>query len=188
MIADQAQPEDTVPHHQTCIQGLAVTPDLAMPENTVDNAERVREPIPMQAIPSRLDKIARASPIIDLRDDEKVWETVIVCYLFGKSFKRALTSDDIAQAINIRDHRTNAALKPDTVENMFEIAKLPSDIRPFPKTCRYEKWKAAKDRLAARKGLGFGADADVKKAFEIFSGITVIVDQAVVGRHMRSAS
>ena len=129
--------------------------------------EQVEESTPNQAIPSN---IAQAPPpIVDLSDDRKAWDTIILCSLLPNLSGRPMSPTQIADAINVRDRRTAAPIGPNSVTHMLEMAQSPSTRKRYPGTCKYEKWKGVRERLAARNGVKDVNDKEMEKAFLIFS-------------------
>ena len=96
-----------------------------------------------------------------------------MCSLLSKLLKRHMSPTEIANAMYVRDKSIaprRARISAETVEHIFEIAKSPSGPEIYPTACRYKKWEAVRDRLAARNGVIDGNDEEMGDASLIFKG------------------
>ena len=125
--------------------------------------------------------ILDACHLIDLIDDPDAWDTIIVCSIFGDLFGRALSSDEIATAINARHQRTGYPIGPDTVEYMLKMGEAPCFQRYCGEECPYLKWAAVKDRLVANKGISDPSDADMTSACNIYKETDMVLHLMATG-------
>ena len=99
-----------------------------------------------------------------------------MCSLLSEPFGIPMSNAEIAQAINIRDKRKTSPIDANTVDCMFKDAQSLRVQNRYPGTCRYKKWEAIRDRLAARNGVIDGNDQEMGDASLIFNGMLKILN------------
>ena len=149
------------------IRGSSSKPDGNMSGYAVQHPpEQVEESAPNQDIPSN---IAQASPpIIELCQNQKAWDTIIVCSLLSVPFGIPMSYPDIAKAINSRDERKDSPIGADTVSYMFQIALSQTVQKRYHKTCRYKKWEAVRNKPVKTIWDGNGEDVEIKEACTLY--------------------